>query len=92
MNSLDNICNFDVTKRSNFEILDSWNKLLDEKFLIDVIEGRSVLITTSVFSKKIQELYELKSHVTDTGDKRNPASICTAIKKELFNHDKLYYM
>ena len=70
LNSDDKVCNHDLEKRTNFEIVDSWKNLLfNEKILLDVINGKSVLIAPSYLSQNIQRIYELKNHIIFPDDR-----------------------
>ena len=91
-NSLDEVCNFKVEERSNFEIHDSLLNFLDEKNLPDVINGKTVLIHNSVLSQMFQDIYELKNQISNPDDKRNPSLFCFIVYKYLEYRDKFYFL
>ena len=66
---LDKICNQEVRKKSNFEIIDG-NGLANYRSLINVIEGRTVFIYNSFQSQELELIHELKNHITIADDKK----------------------
>ena len=92
LNRLDQICNLEVRKRKNFEELSRWTQFLDDKILLDVINGNTVLISTSSLSQILRNINELKSHIIHPDDKKDSILSCYKIMKELPYHDKLYFL
>ena len=90
-NSLDKVCDQDVKNRSNFIIMNTMYDFLAEEILLDVIKGKTVLISMSYLSLSLREIFELNNHITYPEDKRNQALLCFAIPKNQTYYDQIYY-
>ena len=91
-NRLDEVCNLEVKKRPNFEIVYAWTDFINEEILLDVINGKTVLISHSSLSKNFKEIFELKTHIISPDDGRNPTLLCYIIDKNLPNWNQFYFL
>ena len=89
---LDEVCKLEVEKRSNFEIFETWADLINEEILLDVINGKTVLISPSSLSPKLMEIFELKNYITSPDDERKLSLLCNFNNENIPYFNKFYFL